>query len=708
MVQKGINFNKIHWGSFTKQFKNRKNKNIKNLKSFSNYIIKHPNEFNSKTLKRANFYIHVIRHNKFKGGMIKGDIDEETIESQFPHFEDESIDPHFGIPHFATDEEMYNYFANDIFQHEFDPDEYGPVERELIIRGIKDRLKRDKDLISESESKISKKQDEENEDLDYSLAEQRKILNDFRTDMHKMQERVHNLKHKAPLHSNERNRLLKLETSIIDNNITGADIDEDILDEIERVNSIIEHVGNIKKEFYTISLNTLEELPEDIFNAGTITLKTLSISDKLSRAFLRQYFLDKGDDINSPEIKKEIEEYIAKPGNTFEFTSCGENNKLFSKICDVGDNNVVLSDFFIDFIFKECRDILLKDYPFTEEEIFFLKSGGSQFPQDLIDLLNLIVNERKDYNMDFLNDYNNEIKKMKEIYESNKSSFKNIKTFKKWYYKNRPYKGIDIQISKFDEPILKDWDDSKMANTKDEIKRAFSSNEPLYYTSFNSNKKIINWKKIMNWDEEKLIKIKNKMLSGKKLNKGETQEMIKKAFSDEMNKLIEKYLFDKNQEYEYIITSACSEGIVNYNYSKDKLFKKNILEVYKLKGFRGSTTKFSISIPITEFIPVQTNIKDTKIIAKQILERQLSTKQNLASDALSDRKNRLKMIIPLFIQNINDTDLLNVGTQKQKDKYKQYIDEANLDLHNLNTDTKFYPEAKRRNRYKDFYKNSKK
>ena len=62
----GINFKKIKWGSFSNQFKNRKNKRLRNLEEFANEIIKHPNEYKKRTLKRANFYKHVI-----KGGMIR-------------------------------------------------------------------------------------------------------------------------------------------------------------------------------------------------------------------------------------------------------------------------------------------------------------------------------------------------------------------------------------------------------------------------------------------------------------------------------------------------------------------------------------------------------------------------------------------------------------------------------------------------------------
>jgi len=60
-VFKGKN---IHWGTFTEQH-NSYNKahsigKKKSLKTFANFILKHPNKFHSKTVKRARFYNNVI------------------------------------------------------------------------------------------------------------------------------------------------------------------------------------------------------------------------------------------------------------------------------------------------------------------------------------------------------------------------------------------------------------------------------------------------------------------------------------------------------------------------------------------------------------------------------------------------------------------------------------------------------------------------
>ena len=65
-----INFNKIKWGSFTKKYNSyikrhpRKKKNIPDLKHFSQYVNKHPTQFNKKTHKRALFYKNIILRKK--------------------------------------------------------------------------------------------------------------------------------------------------------------------------------------------------------------------------------------------------------------------------------------------------------------------------------------------------------------------------------------------------------------------------------------------------------------------------------------------------------------------------------------------------------------------------------------------------------------------------------------------------------------------
>jgi hypothetical protein len=62
-MDKTIDFDKIKWGSFTKQYEkyHATHPKCKSLEQFARYIIKHESEFNEHTLKRALFYIHVIK-----------------------------------------------------------------------------------------------------------------------------------------------------------------------------------------------------------------------------------------------------------------------------------------------------------------------------------------------------------------------------------------------------------------------------------------------------------------------------------------------------------------------------------------------------------------------------------------------------------------------------------------------------------------------
>ena len=155
-----INFHKIHWGAFTKQFKNRKNKRIKNFKEYSNYILKHPNEFNKLTRKRANFYKNFIfgrgingcgpkpQHHSAGESKSGGESEEEESVDSFPQYEIEENDEYY--PEFATDEERLNYIAEEIFLNQYDPEILGNVESQKKFIEIKENLRRldDEESIS--------------------------------------------------------------------------------------------------------------------------------------------------------------------------------------------------------------------------------------------------------------------------------------------------------------------------------------------------------------------------------------------------------------------------------------------------------------------------------------------------------------------------------------------------------------------------------
>lgn len=74
-AQPKIDFEKMKWGSFTKQFKAFKKENpdsdIDDLGDFADFVISNPDKFRKTTLKRANFYKNVIEK---KGGDFFGNI----------------------------------------------------------------------------------------------------------------------------------------------------------------------------------------------------------------------------------------------------------------------------------------------------------------------------------------------------------------------------------------------------------------------------------------------------------------------------------------------------------------------------------------------------------------------------------------------------------------------------------------------------------
>lgn len=63
-----IDFEHIKWGTLTAQFKAYKAQHpyssIKDLKQFAEMIVRSPNRFQDKTIKRANFYLNYILRKK--------------------------------------------------------------------------------------------------------------------------------------------------------------------------------------------------------------------------------------------------------------------------------------------------------------------------------------------------------------------------------------------------------------------------------------------------------------------------------------------------------------------------------------------------------------------------------------------------------------------------------------------------------------------
>ena len=78
----GLNFGKLKWGSFSRQLKdyNKKHSSKLSLEQFAHMVITSPSHFDKRTLKRAQFYLDIIMHQKSKGkGIVKED--DEEIKS---------------------------------------------------------------------------------------------------------------------------------------------------------------------------------------------------------------------------------------------------------------------------------------------------------------------------------------------------------------------------------------------------------------------------------------------------------------------------------------------------------------------------------------------------------------------------------------------------------------------------------------------------
>jgi hypothetical protein len=77
-------FESVKWGSFSKQFKRRPEhlRHLHNLHDFANYILHHIDEFNTRTERRARFYLNLINP---KGGALKVKVFKDMIENSYKH-----------------------------------------------------------------------------------------------------------------------------------------------------------------------------------------------------------------------------------------------------------------------------------------------------------------------------------------------------------------------------------------------------------------------------------------------------------------------------------------------------------------------------------------------------------------------------------------------------------------------------------------------
>jgi len=89
-----IDFDKLKWGSLTKELKkfNKENNRSYNLNQFSNYIIKNPNLFKPIFKKRAHFYLNVLNHSCLKGGKISVNHLQKFFTNSYSKNPEQNID----------------------------------------------------------------------------------------------------------------------------------------------------------------------------------------------------------------------------------------------------------------------------------------------------------------------------------------------------------------------------------------------------------------------------------------------------------------------------------------------------------------------------------------------------------------------------------------------------------------------------------------
>jgi len=104
MVEHLIDFDKIKWGSFTKDLKkfNKNNNTNYNLSEFAHLIVANPDEFKPLQKKRAHFYINILENSKLKGGKVSVKHLQKFFTNSY------SKNPEQNIDNYLLDEALTN------------------------------------------------------------------------------------------------------------------------------------------------------------------------------------------------------------------------------------------------------------------------------------------------------------------------------------------------------------------------------------------------------------------------------------------------------------------------------------------------------------------------------------------------------------------------------------------------------------------------
>jgi len=562
-----INFHKIHWGAFTKQFNNRKNKRLKNFKEFSEYILKHPDEFNKITKKRANFYKNFIF-----GGMIGCGDRSMDFNPDAPLRPSELPDQRYNIPFEYVEDtpfEALNSENNSLISHDsfnsipeiqsssntkisniINPKEIKKLENN-IVPSITELTNQD-EKVSESVEEAKKT------DLTTKVGKY-KYLIDIQ------EERKKHYKQKI----NEMNVILISSNSMYFRN--G-----------------IEFIDVQKK---------IRKLTTIILTEGMLELSNDCRNKKLAFIYFR---------IIRPSMPvKEILKDIWAKGKGLEYALSGRNNPISNLLFGLSSNNFQVVDFTVEQMFHYVKAKLLKIFDAKE-----LPSGASagSAPIDLYDDENNILNEVKDFwDKDFESLYNHNIEEMQELYinlkyrrddgETDIDGFKIIELikdsdkFKLWYYKNYNYYGFSVQLAK-----LPPTDHSL---TKDELNK-FSDDSYINYIYggdfkqiFNSNFEVIRWESIKGYNSS------SGPIKGQQF------------YNRMMNKYLKAYLKGNNVFYLTINTNNIvakinmSELLKKYNGQLGTIFrcdKKKIIIPWTEFTICGSAKKNKVEQTVDKWI----------------------------------------------------------------------------------------------------------
>ena len=664
-----INFHKIHWGAFTKQFNNRKNKRLKNFKEFSNYILKHPDEFNKITKKRANFYKNFI----FGRGIIgcgktrpvtyniktleQAKKYNEKLEKEGGYESDDFLDlskfePIQGIitNTIGEEEEVFDSHDNPIDVHldaigtidnavedvenvlqDEDIDYYDLDNLDIAIKNISKLddydISRIDELIEEQKKEIREEIEEYEK---YKNMKESKYIKEL--EKAKSQYEMFEAKYKKYKDEDYEEKYLEYKekyeklknrggiTDIYDKLALLEEKQDKFLDSRIIYNAMIKNETDILEEEIKDSnsdvLQILTEPLKDItFIDEPITIETPVEENEKIVEFTK---LSRNHDIAISRIKNILEEYnlpekderellreAVKSGQSFEYDITGSGNRLAQILFQNENVDVQVNNFLIKKIANESMDVMKEKYP--DEDLSFLKGSADSFFIDTscFNIEEAFINECKD-NFD-----KNSISELKFEQENMKKIFEELEDL----LKNETNPEIIKQL----EDIL-DEDDINSSSFKE------------YYYKYH----IVYYEKVQpakfygskttpympNYDE-------NWNFTGITPNKGNEKGNKKQKIIYEFNKLIcDK--FNENfigKQVSTLVSFLNKENAMQLNLSKNNFCKgKNLIDLF------GLDKAGWIKIPYTELsiIKPSSYVSDTKKLknAKKQNKEEYETKSN--------------------------------------------------------------------------------